>query len=519
MGHADDEGRPAVAHHADGVAASPPVDAAPRAFTIPTWWRTSELALVVTNDGALVVQPAFDASGSPIGVIRSDDGGAHWELVTPPDPHDPSRELKVDQDMALDRDTGRIFWVSSGYAGPATAKLPHSVSRLDMSDDGGRTWFRSSGPPTGEPVVGREQPTRDHSMVFTGAAPSSLQDRLRNYPNVVYVTQGHAPLLLGRSLDGGHTFDPPRSIPFPTGIPAPQFPMPDGTRHTTNFGLRGVVDRRGTVFVPTTPENRPYVAISDDAGDTWELVLVADVETHGYGMLSLGLDADENLFAGWVDATDRLPYLSVSRDRGRSWRAPQMVAAPGVTEAALPSLVAGAPGQVALTYYGSDNSPGPPFPPPARSLVATASPDWAEVTWNVYVTETFEGLGHHPLYWSATLNDPAHPSWYGASPSAEGRPAMHSEPWGAPRGHPVGSQPMAGNLSGHVDYYGITMAPDATPWVAYYQACIDGQPVPGNPYTQLAGGRPTDAVFAMVGCLRAPRRTPATGPASAPGTT
>src|SRR5262249_9499954 len=114
MGHADDEGRPAVAHHARGVGASRPVDAAPRAFTIPTWWRTSELALVVTNDGTVIVQPAFDASGSPIGVIRSDDGGAHWELVTPPDHHDPSRELKVDQDMVLDRDTGRIFWVSSG---------------------------------------------------------------------------------------------------------------------------------------------------------------------------------------------------------------------------------------------------------------------------------------------------------------------------------------------------------------------------------------------------------------------
>src|SRR5262249_3835241 len=151
---------------------------------------------------------------------------------------------------------------------------------------------------------GHEQPTRDHSMVFTGPAPASLKQRLDDYPTVVYVTQGHAPLLLGRSFDGGHSFDEPRPIPFPEGVVAPRFPMPDGTRHATNLGLRGVVDNEGAVFVPNTPENRPYVAITNDAGDTWELVLVADAETHGYGMLSVALDTDENIYAGWVDARD-----------------------------------------------------------------------------------------------------------------------------------------------------------------------------------------------------------------------
>ena len=73
-------------------------------------------------------------------------------------------------------------------------------------------------------------------------------------------------------------------------------------------------------------------------------------------------------------------------------------------------------------------------------------------------------------------------------------------------GATAGSQPMSlshpAQLGGHVDYYGITMAPDGTPWVGFYQACVNGRPVPGNPNTKLAGGRPTDALFAMVGHMK-----------------
>jgi hypothetical protein len=54
-------------------------------------------------------------------------------------------------------------------------------------------------------------------------------------------------------------------------------------------------------------------------------------------------------------------------------------------------------------------------------------------------------------------------------------------------------------LGGHVDYYGITMGPEGSPWIGFYQACVDGRPVPGNPYTNLAAGGPTDALFALVG--------------------
>jgi hypothetical protein len=80
--------------------------------------------------------------------------------------------------------------------------------------------------------------------------------------------------------------------------------------------------------------------------------LVANTDTIGFGELSLGIDERENLYAAWVAAADRLPYLTMSRDRGLHSTTPLMIGAPGVNEAAEPQLVSGGRGHVAVTYYG-----------------------------------------------------------------------------------------------------------------------------------------------------------------------
>jgi hypothetical protein len=146
---------------------------------------------------------------------------------------------------------------------------------------------------------------------------------------------------------------------------------------------------------------------------------VADTDTLGPGLLALAIDKPGNLYAGGVGGTDRLPYLATSRDGGFHWSMPLMVGAPGVREAAIPGLVAGARGHVAVTYYGSKNPPGPPFPP-AVSGFSLSIPSYQNETWDTYITETFNALARQPLFWSATLNDPAQPTWYGCSPSSVG---------------------------------------------------------------------------------------------------
>jgi hypothetical protein len=84
-------------------------------------------------------------------------------------------------------------------------------------------------------------------------------------------------------------------------------------------------------------------------------------------MLAVGIDEEGNIYAAWVAAGDRLPYLAISRGGGLRWSSPLMIGAPGVNEAALPRLVSGIRGDVDVAYFGSENSPGAPFPPPCRN--------------------------------------------------------------------------------------------------------------------------------------------------------
>lgn len=282
------------------------------------------------------------------------------------------------------------------------------------------------------------------------------------------------------------------TIPTPSGVSCPAF---------SNFGLNGVVDQQGTVYVPFTPCQRPYVAISHDEGATWETRLVNDTSTLGYGELPLGIDLGGNLYAAWAGATDRLLHLSLSRDHGLHWSAPLMIASPGVNEVAIPQLVAGARGQVAVTYYGSTNAPGPPFPPSCSGL-SLDCPAYQNETWNTYVTETFTGLTSRPLFWSAPLNDPAHPTWLGCSQSAIGLEFPGST---GPCAATNTSETTGPTLGARVDYFGATMSPNDTPWVGFVQECPNGMPIAGNPNCPSnLTGNPTEALFGLVGRLVRP---------------
>jgi hypothetical protein len=73
------------------------------------------------------------------------------------------------------------------------------------------------------------------------------------------------------------------------------------------------------------------------------------------------------------------------------------IAPPGLHNVTLPALAAGPRGYVGSTYYASSNS---------ASQMMTA-----------YITETHDALDTNPLFWTAALNDPAHPIFrdYGLS--------------------------------------------------------------------------------------------------------
>jgi hypothetical protein len=480
--------RPAIAHHAGGVVVESPRGKAhtpPIPCTSSTGFRTAEISLVVTNDGTLLFQPAFDTTGAPIGLLRSVNQGENWDFVNPT--VTPPRIPGVDMNLWVDRDTGRAFWSSDGV-GLMAFGIPSRDENvyIDHSDDDGKTWVRSSPLPM----------FYDHTQIFSGPPTIGLKHLMQRYPNVIYVAVSggftcfvfnFCGTQVAKSLDGAVTFGQPVAVPYPPECPSP------GTNPTGGYGLNGVVSRDGTVYLPFTPCERPYVAISHDEGSTWQLSLVADTETIGWGELGLGVDKEGNLYATWTAAADRLPYLAISRDRALHWSAPLMIAAPGVNEAAEPQLVAGARGQVAISYYGSKNSPGVPFPPPCTDA-SVSCPGYESETWDTYITETFNALARQPLFWSATLNDPTQPTWYGLTPSSL------RVPNGFAGGSSAGTQ-GGPSLGGRMDYYGMTIAPDDTPWVAFAQECPFGLPIGGNPNCSQAAGGPNDGLFGLVGRL------------------
>ena len=494
--------RPAVPHHAGGALADVGDDqSAPIPCATATGYRTNEISVIVTNNGTVLFEPALktQATGLPVGVLRSVDEGQSWNFIDPSTT--PARTSGNDMNMWIDRDTGRVFWSNS-----LGAVLKE---HLDISDDDGQTWSSSSMVPL----------NYDHTQIFSGPPSESVESLLNGYPNVVYVVVSGGYTCgafgspcgthLSRSLDGGLTWGTPVGVPFPPECAAP------GSNPIGGYGLNGVVGQDGTVYLPFTPCERPYVAISHDSGSTWELSLVNDTHTLGWGELGVGIDKQGNLYASWSGAADRLLYMATSRDRGLHWSKPLMITAPGVHETALPQLAVGAKGQVAVSYYGSKTAPLP-FPPPCIVGSPTGDlgfgylnqgssvdcPAYSSETWDTYITETFNALDELPLFWSATLNDPALPTWYGITPSAL---RIAEPPPGVTGG--INDEWPGGATSevsggGRVDYFSITMSRDDTPWVGFVQECPNGLPVPGNlncPSTLI--GSNSDGAFGFVGRL------------------
>ena len=177
------------------------------------------------------------------------------------------------------------------------------------------------------------------------------------YPNIIYYCWNDiASSSCQKSLDRGLTFPVAGS---------PVFPGEDiENEDEGHYGVRGLcgglhghgfVDNKGVVYLPREYCREPWLAISRDEGLTWERGLV--VKKVGAGNLgdvdpSVAVDKQGNIFYSWI-GNDRLPYLATSKDGGKTWSKPMMIAPPGVNEANLPSIVLGGNGKVAIAYMGN----------------------------------------------------------------------------------------------------------------------------------------------------------------------
>jgi hypothetical protein len=238
------------------------------------------------------------------------------------------------------------------------------------------------------------------------------------YPNIVYYcTNSDTHVAGSRSLDGGLTFTT-------TAIPFPNHSNPL-TGDCSSLTGHLATDPAGRVFLPSSFNSPPcsrqmQVAVSSDGGTSWAApVAVSTTILSAIHDGGIAADTAGNLYIVWMDAKFKLPYLAISTDHGVSWSTPRMIAPLGVLATSMPTLAAGAPGRIAISFPG------------------TTAPNASDPTrpWSYFEVTSTDPLDANPLFVSNVARVPRTDS-----------PIIHRGACSSPCG-------------GLIDYLEITVAP------------------------------------------------------------
>jgi hypothetical protein len=414
----------------------------------------TEPTIGVTEDGSVFmtamrpnptfqVQPYVPYAGFQRGptIVRTDDKGQTFVDTFPPLPTGDSAELRTwDPYVYVDRDTGRVF-MDDIY--------PLSCGTLSYSDDKGATW-------TTNPYSCGNTNVNDHQTLVTAAShglPTVGYDKLvfRCVNNLAYVG-------CAVSLNGGLSF-------------LPQKPVAEAMGNCAAITGHLDADADGNVYLPLICGNAASYAVTRDDGVSWSVVTIdTTVGVAGHDV-DLAFDEAGNMYAAWT--SEDLPYLAVSKDHGATWGKPAMIAPPQVTGTQFLAVAAGGPGQVTLAYVGTEVPGGfegkPEGDCPVTSPDCTSPAEWANATWNGYLTILGDATVEDPVLQTTTANPLADPLARGYC------------------GH--------SRCHGMNDFLDVVIDAEGRPWAAFVDVCTQECVADASVDHDIAGG--------MMGTLRA----------------
>jgi hypothetical protein len=307
-------------------------------------------------------------------VMRSCDGGLTWDETQDPVMCSPTTS---DPYGWVDPITDRVFGVQM---------IGLETSWICWSDDDGETWL-------GNPHDSGTTPLNDHIKLASGPWTDSGYGAFGQLTSAFYETAVYycynkiAGIFCFTSFDGGATFEAGGQI---IGLA------------TSNGGLHGAISTApdGTVFV-TPRVATPTVIVSKDNGFSWfERTMGGDTGTPDPRKNSeVSTDTESNAYHVWTGGDEGI-YMSRSTDSGETWEQESIRISPvEVISSVFPQTDAGAPGHIAVTYLGSENSEmlnesdldGNPWNGNAHYAPNTAA-------YHLYITYSLNALDEEPVF-------------------------------------------------------------------------------------------------------------------------
>lgn len=194
----------------------------------------------------------------------------------------------------------------------------------------------------------------------------------------------------------------------------------DGTAYLPNMGCNSAEDLQ---------TDRPAVVVSPDEGRSWTIRQVPDGTVPNFDAdPAVDVDGGDRAYVAYENLTNNL-MVATTTDRGETWTPSVDLGAPyGISNATMPTVVAGSEGRAAVAFLGTvaEAPPNTEGTPENQQLSFDPDGDDPKAGWHLYVSLTYDG-GASWTTADLTPDDPVQRGciWWG-SPIAPDGPACGS---------------------------------------------------------------------------------------------